>query len=152
MVSTYLEWCRSCYQSRMLFFQLSASTLTPPLSLTLSPLYLLSDWLSSVRWMCAFPGQMAVLLLCVAGSHFNTQPSCLAWRAIAWGRDSTTVPRTQNMCVVQLTAWVLTPFFCQGVDLRADLFAKYTDVLQGSVFLLEESLGSYYNKYISMNI
>nr|XP_046268523.1 doublecortin domain-containing protein 2 isoform X5 [Scatophagus argus] len=36
------------------------------------------DWLSLVRWICAFPGQMALLLHCVPGSHFNTQPPRLA--------------------------------------------------------------------------
>lgn len=59
----------------------------PPCSLVL--LYLLPDWLSFGRWMCAFPGQMALLLLRVPGSHFNTRPPCLAWRAVAWGEDST---------------------------------------------------------------
>lgn len=55
----------------------------------LFPLCLFLDWLSLVRWMCAFPGQMALLLLRVPSSHFNTRPPCLAWRAIAWGKNST---------------------------------------------------------------
>lgn len=68
----------------------------PPCSLVL--LYLLPDWLSFGRWMCAFPGQMALLLLRVPGSHFNTRPPCLAWRAIAWGEDSTFTARSK--CVL----------------------------------------------------
>lgn len=50
---------------------------TPPSLSLLVFLLVLPDWLSLVRWMCAFPRQMALLLLCVPGSHSDTRP--LVW-------------------------------------------------------------------------
>lgn len=99
--------------------------LTPPSS-ALPPtlplpcfLYLLSDGLSSVRWMCAFPGQMALLLLAVPGSHFNTLASLPGERAPL-------LQGAANVCVVRRTAWVLALFFvcCQGLDFQHRLCAN----------------------------
>lgn len=78
------------------------SALSPPPPLPCF-LYLLSDGLSSVRWMCAFPGQMALLLLAVPGSHFNTLASLPGERAPL-------LQGVANVCVVRRTAWVLTLF------------------------------------------
>lgn len=88
-------------------------------------LYLLSDGPSSVRWMCAFPGQMALLLLAVPGSHFNTL-------ATLPGERAPLLQGAANVCVVRRTAWVLTLFVCvccQGLDFQHRLCAKKTDGL-----------------------
>lgn len=116
-----------------LFFSVPSPLLPFPspsyfLSVSLLPLaflYLLPDWLSLVRWMCAFPGQMALLLLCVPGSHFNTRPPCLAWRAIAWGKDSTSTPCSKHVCCAANRMGAHT-FFSKGVD-SSRLCARYTD-------------------------
>lgn len=126
--------------------------LLPPLHLVLPPcllpcsLYLLSDGLSSVRWMCAFPGQMALLLLRVPGSHFNTRPPCLAWRAIAWGEGSTFTACSVCVCVCCeencMGARTFFFFFCWGAD-SSRLCAKETDGLfpkESQIFFLKEGL------------
>lgn len=99
------------------------SALSPPPPLPCF-LYLLSDGLSSVRWMCAFPGQMALLLLAVPGSHFNTLPSLPGERAPL-------LQGAANVCVVRRTAWVLALFLCVVRDSTssAESVPKETDGL-----------------------
>lgn len=58
------------------------------------------EWLCLLRWMCAFPGQMALLLLSVAGSHFNTRPACLAWQDVAWEKKQKTYHTMQQTCTL----------------------------------------------------
>lgn len=103
---------------------ISAQLYFSGLALPLVPaLYQAPDWLS-VRWMCAFPGQMAVLLLHVPGSHFNTQPSCLAWWGPLPGERALALQSAVSMWVC--AANCMHPhLFCEGVHPRT-LYNQYT--------------------------
>lgn len=85
--------------------------------------------LSLVRWMCAFPGQMSLLLLCVPGSHFNTRPACLAWRAMGKGIYFYSI--SAETCVLWSSPHWCSHLFWKVISTNADWV---TNTQMGSLF------------------